>query len=195
MPSSFIKVLLTFTSISPALLLLYIYRVYHEVKHLSIYVKVGSLREIEMGVENFLSIHFLLLLFLALVVAAQKIMKVAEAEFPRGRIAVGSIKSADSKFGSVITSLLFVLLKLISPDLPDWIILICFVLLGLALATISTTSFHYNVVLRVFFGYRHYEIATQGGVTYLMLSRTELINPIDISEYVQLADHMMVNIS
>jgi hypothetical protein len=194
MPSTFIKILLSFTGISPALLLLYLYRIYHEFKHLSIYIKAGSLREIGAGVVNFLSIHYLLLLFVGFVLVAGKIMKLAKTRFAVGRISAKSIKSADNNFGSVLTSLVPILIKFISPDLPDWVILVCFVGFGLVLAITGKGSYNLNIVLRVGFGYRHYEIATKAEVTYLMLSKTQLINPKDISEYAQLTDHMIVKI-
>jgi len=194
MPSSFIKVILAFTGLSPALLILYIYRIYHEYEHLSIYIKAGSFHEIGLGIENFLSLHYLLFVFVALVIIAMIIMKVAETKFSHGRITVKSIKPADNNFVPIFTSIAFILLKTINPDLSDWIIFVCFILLGLGLGITAKTSFHYNIVLRFFFGYRHYEIATKSEVSYLMLSKTELINPSEISKYIRLADHMIVNI-
>jgi hypothetical protein len=128
------------------------------------------------------------------VLVAGKIMKLAKTRFAVGRINVKSIKSADNNFGSVLTSLVPILIKFISPELSDWVILICFVAFGWVLAVTGKGSYNLNIVLRVVFGYRHYEIANKAEVTYLMLSKTQLINPKDISEYAQLTDHMIVKI-
>jgi hypothetical protein len=195
MPSTFIKWLLTYTSISPALLILYIDRIIRNYKHLSFYVKVGSTHEILAGLLNFLFLHYLLLLFVLFVLAAGGTLRLVKTTFSRHRIYVKSIKSGDYNFISVWSSFIPALIKHFKPEAPDWALLLVFVGIGVLLAIVFSTAYHFNVILRYIYQYKYYEIGTKGEVTYFMLSKKKLINPKDISEYVQLADHMIVNIS
>jgi hypothetical protein len=86
-------------------------------------------------------------------------------------------------------------LKIYSPEISDGLILIAFLLIGIVLGLAMKSSYHFNIVLKLIFGYSHYEVQTTAEITYLMLSKTPLINKKTISEYVNLADHMLLNIS
>jgi hypothetical protein len=128
------------------------------------------------------------------VLIASNIVNYAKRSFSIGRIEVKSIKPADNNFVSIISSLIPLLVKIYNPDLSDGLLITAFFLVGLVIAFTIKTAYHFNLILRFFLGYRHYEIQTKEEITYLILSKKQLINRKEVTRYVKLADHMLLNI-
>jgi hypothetical protein len=111
-----------------------------------------------------------------------------------GRITIESIKPADINFMTLMFSLIPSVAKFSNPSMADWILCVVLLVIGLIFGSIVKASYHFNLPLRIM-GYMHYELQTTHKVTFIMLSQKKLINSADIKKYVQLADHMLVNIS
>ena len=190
MPSNFIKILLTLVGLSPALLVLYFVKLVSTFSSLKIYLDFSY-----KGFTNFIQTNYLLLLFVLAIIVAGYIVKFAKANFAIGRIEVKQVKPADINFTTVIFSIIPLLVKLYNPEISDVIILIAFFLVGITLGLVMKSSYHFNIVLKLLFGYNHYEVQTMAEVTYLMLSKEQLINKKYISQYVKLADHMLLNVT
>jgi hypothetical protein len=195
MPSNLIKIILALTGLSPALLLLYIVKMINDYPKLYFYVHANSLKQVIEETGNFLENHYLIILFGVLVIVARLIVRFAKKTFAVGRIDIKSIKPGDINFTTVIFSIIPLIVKLYSPNVPDVIIVGAFLAVGLVLGIAMKSSYHFNLTLKLILGYNHYEVQTKEEITYLMLSKKQLINKKDIIQYVSLADHMLLNIT
>jgi hypothetical protein len=195
MPSNFIKVILALTGLSPALLLLYIVKIIHDFPRLTIYIKVNSPQQFAKEAGNFIQNHYLLILFVFLVIVARYIVKFAKDNFSIGRINVKSVKPGDTNFTTVIFSTIPLLVKLYSPDVSDGVLVGAFLAAGIVLGLAMKSSYHFNLTLKLILGYSHYEVQSMEEITYLMVSKKQLINRKSITKYVKLADHMLLNVS
>jgi hypothetical protein len=195
MPSNLIKIILALTGLSPALLLLYIVKIINGFHSLSIYISVKSFPQAFKEVYNLIQNHYLFVLFIVLVIIARRIVKFAKNNCAVGRIEVKSVKPGDINFTTVIFSIILSLAKFYNPNLPDAILIATFVITGLVFGLIMKSSYHFNLTLKLILGYSHYEVQTKEEITYLMLSKKQLINRKGITHYVKLADHMLLNVS
>lgn len=195
MYSSFIKFTLTLTALSPILATYWIVNTIQNFRNLSIYLKIDTIDNILLGVNDFLKNHYLIILFISVVFFCRYILKKAVNSLTIGSINVKSIKPADIQFNAVLFSFLLPFLKLFINDSMGEPLFYGTILLCLVSTMISKSSYHYNLIFRFFLGYRNYEIQTKMEVTYLMLSRQKLINPNQITKYVQLTDYMLININ
>jgi hypothetical protein len=194
MPSNLIKVILALTGLSPALLLLYIVKMINDYHKLSIYVRSNSFSQFVEDTGNFIENHYLIILFAVFVILARWIVSFAKKRFAIGRIDIKSVKPGDINFTTVIFSIIPLLVKIYSPNVSDGILVGAFLAAGIVLGLAMKSSYHYNLTLKLILGYSHYEVQTKEEITYLILSKKQLINKKDITQYVRLADHMLLNI-
>jgi hypothetical protein len=195
MPSNFIKIILALAGLSPALLLLYIVKMMTDYKDLSVYINVSSFSQAMAETRNLLGTHFLLVLFIALVLVARYIIEFAKNNFSVGRIDVKSIKPADINLITILFSVFPMLTKLYYPGISNALLVTIILLVGIVFGFTMKASYHFNATLKILLGYSHYEVQTKEEITYLMVSKTKLINRKHIKEYVRLADHMLLNVS
>lgn len=194
MPSNLIKVILSIIGLSPALLLLYLVKLYKEWAQLSIYFSLKSFDKAIVGGKELLRMHCFLLIFIAMVLLAGFIIRFAGRKFSVGRIEAKTIKPSDNNFNTVIFSIIPAVIKFSNPGINDGTILIIFVTLGTLMGLTMKGSYHHNIVLKLLFRYRHYEVQETKGGTYLVVSKRYLINPAELTQYVRLADHMLLDI-
>ncbi|MES1181967.1 MAG: hypothetical protein ABUL44_04140, partial [Flavobacterium sp.] len=168
-------------------------RMINDYHKLSIYVKANSVRQIIDEAGNFFENHYLIILFGVFVVVARRIVNFAKKRFAIGRIDVKSVKPGDINFTPVLFSIIPLLVKIYS-NVSDGILVCAFLTAGTVFGLIMKSSYHYNLTLKLILGYSHYEVQTKEEITYLILSKKQLINKNDITKYVKLADHMLLNI-
>ena len=195
MYSSFIRILLALIGLSPILLSLYVVKIIHDFKRFSFYLNLNSFNEIFTGIINFLTNHYLFLIFIFAILLARFLVKKAKRDLPVGRIEVKSVKPGDTNFFALLFSVILPFYKFYDPSLGDMVYLGCFVIIAIVYGITMKESYHFNIILKLFLGYSHFEIATTGEITYLMLSKTKLINRNQISKNVYLTNYMLINVS
>jgi hypothetical protein len=195
MPSSTVKVIFALTALSPAFLLLYVLKIINNHDKLSFYINVKSFQQVAWEIGNFLENHYLAFLFLALVFIARYIIAVARKHFSIGRIDINAVKPGDTNLTAMLFSVIPIAVKIYSPSISEWILTGALFLLGVVFGLTMKASYHFNPTLKLLLGYSHYEIQTKEGITYLMISKTQIIDRKKITRYVKLADHMLLNVS
>ncbi len=165
------------------------------INSLSIYFKFNSFKEFFVGILNLLEIHYLLILFLLAILLARFLIAKAKKSLPIGRIEIKSVKPGDTNFFTLLFSVILPFYKFYTPNVSDAIYMACFIIIAMAYGITMKNSYHFNIVLKLFLGYSHYEIATTGEITYLMLSKKNLITKSQITNYVYLTNYMLLNVS
>lgn len=194
MYSNFIKFILTSTAFSPILLSYWIVNTLLNLKNLSFYIQVKSLDNFSSGVIEIITIHYLLIIFIMVVLICNILLKKAIKTLPVGSIEVKSLKPADVNFNTILFSYLLPWIKLATSNDIDLLFVFGFLLCYLVFIILGNNSYHYNLVFRILLGYNNYEIQTKEGITFLLLSKKKIINTKHITKYVSLMQHMIINV-
>lgn len=195
MYSPFIRIILAFVSLAPVLLSLYIVSMINGYKNLYWSIRLTTARQFLFDLWNLLQTHYLLLAFVLLCVGGSWLVRKAREELSVGRIELKSVKPADSHFGPVLFGVVLPFYKIYDPSLSDLYYIGGFVLVACVFAVTMKASFHYNIIFKLVLGYRHYEVATTGEITYLLLSRQKIVNRKQVEKYVYLTDYMLINMT
>jgi hypothetical protein len=123
------------------------------------------------------------------------IVKNARKKLTIGRIELKSVKPGDMNFGPLLFGIILPFYKIYDPNLSDIYYLGGFAFIAIVFAFTMKSSFHFNIILKLLLGYKHYEVATTGEITYLLLSRHKIVNRKQVEKYVYLTDHMLINMS
>jgi hypothetical protein len=191
--STLIKLLLIFSGLSPSLLVLGILNIYQIRNTLSMYLDLRNINCFLQGFIQFVSLHHFIFLFLFFVILSKVLVNIAIKRLPIGRIIPKSIKPSDNNLISTLSTFIIPFLKL--TGLNDNFFLIGFLGIAIIYCWLMKESYHFNIVLKLFYRYNNYEIQTTGEVTYMVLSRQILIHKKDLVNYVQLGDHMLINVT
>lgn len=187
MLSNYLRFVLILLNVSPALVILWIVNFFPK---LSCYFQSTEKHtNAKLTNEDF----YLLEVFIICVAINWIILFLATKTLPVYSIQLKSIKSADMNFHPMFMSYFLPLAKLQFKELNDIVILVITILLFLVLAFIGKTSYHFNPILRLIFGFKHYEVQTKNEITFIMLSRKTLINTNQVNAYTQLADYVILN--
>ncbi|MNK24778.1 hypothetical protein D3C87_430920 [compost metagenome] len=181
MLADYLKFILFSLNFSPVLLILWF------VNLITKYSKVHTLNKFTYG--DF----YLLGSFVICIAICWFIIRLARRTLPTHYIQLKSIKSADMNFQPMFLSYFLPIAKLEFKDVNDIVILVVTLLLFLTFAIINNQSYSFNPILRLVFGYKHYEVQTKKEFTYIMLSKKKLINPSQVNSYIQLADYVILN--
>jgi len=195
MYSPLLRVLLATIGFSPALIFLYAVKITKIYKNLSFHLQFHSLAQVSQNLWNIVETHYLIILFLLLVLVAYLIVLHAKKKLAMGRIQLKSVKPSDTNFVPVLFTVIPFIHKLYSPDTSDNIYILSVLIAGVIYGLTMKGSYHFNIILKLILGYNHYEVATTGDVTYLMLSKQKLANKDQVKQYVPLADHMLINMT
>lgn len=193
--SGILKVMVALVGFSPVLLSLYLVKIYRIHNHLCFYIHLGSLHDLWAGFYNLLTIHYLLLAFFLVLFLTWLLIKAARAKLPVGRIAIKQVKPADFNFSSILISAVLPMFKIYSPSISDKLFLIGYMLVGIAVGLAVKNSYHFNLTMKLFWRFNHYEVQTIDGITYLALSRTKIIKNEQFTRYVSLTDFMLLNVT
>ena len=171
MLSKFSKVLLVTTSLAPIFLTLW-------------FVKFSKDWNIAVGYEYILlTIMLTALCYILLSFSAKKLEKI--------RIKINTVKTADKE---VVGFILVYLLPLINEStIQINTSVLVFVAILFYWIVYTSNSYHFNPLLG-FLGYHFYEITIEGGITYILISRSNIINCKNIKSVVQLSEYMVLGV-
>ena len=116
-------------------------------------------------------------------------MKAARGKLTINNIGVKSIKSADLNMNSLLLSYFYHVLnslKKIQIFIFGWFVVL------IILIVINRGTYFYNPIIKLF-GYRYYEVTTNSGVVYTMISKKKLVNTNEVKRYSQLTDYVILN--
>lgn len=190
MYSRLIRFITALSGLFPILVIFWLENIISDWKLLHIYIDV---QEFWQGVILFISEHWQLLLFGLLLWLCRSILKGAWSKLPSQTFEVKSIKPADPNFLSILLSYLAPWFKVFVTSDHDRIYVVGFLLIALCLAYITSESYQYNISFRLFFGYRNFEVQSTSDVTYLVLSKKNLINKSQLTQVAKLSDYMLIN--
>ena len=194
MPSRFIQFFFSMTALSPVLVILWFIKTFQNRDRLSFYVRIDSAKEIKSGLWELLRNHYLLLIFLLLIICSYILIKLATRKLPIVPIEVKSIKPADINFNTLLLSIISPFAKLTLTGISDTLFMLLFFSICVIYALIINGSYHYNFIMRLFLGYKYFEVQSKREVTYLALSKKRLINSSQIKNCVMLTPHMIINL-
>jgi hypothetical protein len=186
--SKLFKLIFAITAYAPVLLIWWL---------VSVYSILNSAKTISL--INFNDFKFtdllnrlnLIFIFLILVLICSFILHLATNKLTRNNIEVKSIKSSDLNMNVLIFSYFLPCVEIYKKDLIylfGWFLALCIIIY------INKGTYFYNPLMK-FFRYSYYEIATEEGVTYLMISKNKLKNRNEIKAYSQLTDFVLLNSS
>lgn len=195
MYSKFIRITLILLGFSPILLTAWLINIIHNWNSFEIYYNVGSLSDTLKGIKEIVKSHYLFLVFIVMLVISRILIKNATSTLSVGTFDAKQIKPADSNFLTLLFSVLLPLFKIPFRGLNDLVFLMGFLIISIIYALIVNDSYHFNLVFRVMLGYKNYEVQSKKEVTYLVLSRTVLINQSQFTRYIALTNHMLINVT
>ena len=193
MYSNLFRFIFSMTGLAPIFLSCWIVKLIQEIEGWSFYLSLDSFSDFCLGLVELLSNHYLLLLFILLVLLCNLLLNKAIRTLPIGSINVKHIKPVDTNLSSILFSYVLPWFKFLKIELADWILLTGTIMVYFAIVIIWQNSYHYNLIVRLLLGYRHYEIKTTSEVSYLLLAKYKIVNPKQINRYVQLYDYMIID--
>ena len=164
-----IKYLLVTTSIAPVIF---------------VYWLVGILRT-----GSYTKNYFLLIVLITLLFACKYLLSMAKNKLDIRPINVKSIKSADH---NIISFLFVYLLPIFDFVKKDDYYLWAFVIIIVFVVIINTNTYHFNPLLSLVFGYKFYEVATKSEMTFILITKKQLINVEEVKSFVQLTPYVIL---
>jgi hypothetical protein len=195
MYSNFIRISLILLGFSPLLLTAWLINVIYNWNSFQVYLNLSSLAATLEGANQIVQNHYLILVFIIMLIVSRTLIKKAISTLSVGTFDVKQIKPADTNFLTLLFSIVLPLFKIPFKGLNDMIFLTGFFIISLIYALIVNDSYHFNLVFRVMLGYKNYEVQSKKEVTYLVLSKTVLINQSQFTRYVALTNHMLINVT
>jgi hypothetical protein len=167
-----IKYLLVATSVAPIVF---------------VYWLVGVLRS-----KDLLNNYGLLIALLLLLVASKIIIEFASTHLEVRSINLKSVKSADHNIVSFLFVYLLPIFDFVKKDdyyVWAFIVIIVFVVI------INTNTYHFNPLLSLVFRYKFYEVATKGEITFILITKQQIINVEDVKKYIQLTPYVILDVT
>jgi hypothetical protein len=165
-----IKYLLVATSIAPIVF---------------VYWLVGILRT---GVYS--KNYFLLIILAVLLATCKYLLSTAKTKLEIRPINIKSVKSADH---NIISFLFLYLLPIFDFVKKDDYYIWAFIIIIFFVVIINTNTYHFNPLLSLVFGYKFYEVATKGEITYILITKRQLINTEDVNRYIQITPYVILD--
>jgi hypothetical protein len=194
MYSHFIRLVLTLTGLSPILLSYWIVKTLQSFSDLRLFLSIENSNDLISGLKEILVGHYLLLAFIIVFLLCRYLFIQGLKNLSIGAIELKSIKSVDINFNPILFSYILPWSKFFFKSNEDLIFVVGFIFIYIVYTYIGKNSYHYNLILRLL-GYKNYEVQTKKEMGYLLLSKTTLINVNQVTQYVQIADYMIVNVS
>jgi len=186
--SKLIKILFVTTAYAPILFVWWLVSIYN------IYNTGGRVQIIDFRNYKILDLFNstnLIFTFLLLVIFCMYISFLAQTKLTRNNIEIKSIKSADLNMATLICSYFLPCIEIYDKDIIFKIVWIIILILTIF---IDKGTYFYNPLMKSF-GFKYYEVSTNSGITYLMISQKKLINKNDINAYSKLTDYVILNAS
>jgi hypothetical protein len=185
MYSRFIKCIISISSFFPIFLVFWLVDIISNWNSLHFYLSSSA-------VPEFLKQHGLLLIFLSLLLLCGQMIHFARTNLSPQAIDIKAIKPANVNFVSAILSYIGPFFKFFFENSHDYIYVGGYFIMAATIAMVTSKAYHYNVTFSVFFGYQHFEVSTMKEVTYLVLSRKNLVNKKQLTKVVHLTDYMLI---
>lgn len=161
---------------------------------MSIYLNIGSFHAFLNETSNFFFQHWMLIGFVICVVLCNWLLNFAVSQLASTKLNAKTLKPAEVNFTPLLFSVMAGWLKYYFTDTKDLIFLIGTVALCLVYGLIFRDSYHFNIIFKVCFGYRYYEMQ-EGNVTYLLISKKMIYDTAEITSGIKLTDYMIINTS
>ena len=177
-----IKIIFVLTAYSPIIFIVWAVEVYNNL------TKGNQIGLINKPIEIFNRLN-LIFIFIILLLACYLFMKAARGKLTINNIGVKSIKSADLNMNSLLLSYFLPCIELFKKDpifIFGWFVVL------IILIVINRGTYFYNPIIKLF-GYRYYEVTTNSGVVYTMISKKKLVNTNEVKRYSQLTDYVILN--
>ena len=175
MISRFLQHIFVLTSISPVFLAIW----------LGEFVKTGNY-------ENGL---LWLILFIVLIPISWVIIRFSENKLELLPVKVKSVAPADREVAAFLIAYILPMLNIV--NLNIWTIL--FIVGLLYIAMLTTSNYHFNPVLSLFFGYHYYEVDIEENsgekTTYVLMTKRTIRNAKNIRKIVQVSDYMLMEVN
>lgn len=167
--SAFIKYILVATSMAPVLLTLY---------------GVTALKKGDWlaGYPFLISAIVLVILCLILLRKAKKNLEVIDVN-------ITSVKNADH---NIIGFLFVYLLPVLDIIKKDEAYVFGFILIVFFVIIINSNTYHFNPLLSLF-GYKFYDITNDGNISYILITKKQILNTKDINQIVQITPYMVLD--
>lgn len=124
-----------------------------------------------------------------LVVLCIVILKIAASQLERLRFPIASVKAADTESVGYVVAYLLPLVNTGEPNVNVGVLI--FVLGVFILAVWGSNTYHFNPLLGIL-GFHFYEVTTESGVTFLLISRTDVRRSADVKAAVQLTEYLVL---
>ena len=134
---------------------------------------------------------YYLITALGLVFITLKIIDEARNKLETLPIHIKTLKNVDRKMLSFLMAYLFPLLSQSAAGVINWEI-VAFLLAMFFLVVWGTHSYHFNPLLGIF-GYHFYEVTTEGGVTYVLITRRSFKSTKGVERVVQLGEYVVLD--
>jgi len=175
MISKFLEHVFVLTSISPVFLAIW----------LGEFVKTGNY-------ENGL---FWLILFIVLIPISWGIIKFSEKKIEILPIKVKSVAPADREVAAFLIAYILPMLNIV--NLNIWTII--FIVGLLYIAILTTSNYHFNPILSLFFGYHYYEVEIEENngekTTYILMTKKTIRSSRNVKKVVQVSDYMLMEVN
>lgn len=172
MISKFLEHVFVLISISPVFLTIWI----------GDFVKTG----------NYKNSLFWLILFIALIPISWGIIKFSEKKLEILPVKVKSVAPADREVAAFLIAYILPMLNIV--NLNIWAIL--FIVGLLYIAMLTTSNYHFNPVLGLFFGYHYYEVEIEENsgekITYILMTKKTIRSSRNVKKVVQVSDYMLM---
>jgi hypothetical protein len=151
--SSFIKVLLALLGFSPALICLWIAKLIGMHSQLRFFIRLISWKVFIADCCNFMSVNYLLFVFLALVLLTRFLVKFAKKKLQRHRFKAKQVKSVDYTLGTMFLSVALPFVKIATPSISDVAYMVGFFVIGILYGIAMKNTHYLNLTLKIFLGY------------------------------------------
>ncbi len=130
-----------------------------------------------------------LIITVVLILFCFLIIKSSEKYLEKITINIKSLSTSDKEIIAFIIVYLLPLINKYSLQINSKLLI--FVIALLFISVWTTNSYHFNPLLGLF-GYHFYEVTTEGDVTYILITRENLVNTKKIKTVVQISDYMLL---
>ncbi len=117
------------------------------------------------------------------------ILKSSEEYLEKLPIKIKSLSTSDKEIIAFIIVYLLPLINKYSFQINSKLLIFIIALLFISVWT--TNSYHFNPLLGLF-GYHFYEVTIEGDITYILITRKNLVNSKQIKTVVQISDYMLL---
>jgi len=137
-----------------------------------------------------------MILFVVLIPISWFIIKFSERKLEVLPINIKSIAPASREVAAFLVAYILPLLNIV--DLNEWAII--FIVILLYVAMLTTSNYHFNPVLSLFFGYHYYEVKIKDendgeSTTYILMTKRTIRSCKNIRKVVQVSDYMLMEVS